>query len=84
MPNLHAHRLPRLDRQHAIWQGASMKRKAVRLTPDQRNTELRRMALDQYTRALQDENEPLPPSERPQATARCFFARAVLLEALGV
>ncbi len=59
-------------------------RKSPRLTPDQRNTAYRRQALEQYTRALRSEIA-LSRIEPSQVwAARCFFARAVLLEALGV
>ncbi len=76
--------MPALDRQPAIWQCASMTRKAIRLTQDQRNMLARREALDQYTRALQAEVRSAACAVSAGASAaRCFFARAVLLEALG-
>ncbi len=60
-------------------------RQAVRLTQDQRNTELRRQALDQYTRAVwREAAAPDQSKELRRIAARCYFARAVLLEALGV
>jgi hypothetical protein len=64
-----------------------VRRRNVRLTPEQRNRALRHMALDQYTRALLNyhtaRSEVFVP-EHKRLIARIVLSRGVLMQALGI